>query len=193
MVIIEQCEIDPKGTYLIIEAVVENLDYYENVYIKDIIIDTDKTYKDTGFNEEKCIYRNSKSIKPIEEKSKRVKLCLTAKELNLDSLNDNIFFVYIETEGTPYPEPPCCKDHRISMGVAVNLRPIYNMAMGYIKELSSTCTVPRGFIDMILRLKALDLSLKTGNYYMAFNQWDKLFKNKINVPLNKGCGCNGLN
>ena len=78
-------------------------------------------------------------------------------------------------------------------GIAVNLRPIYNMAMGYIKELDSNCSIPKGFIDMILRIKAFKLALKTGNYTVAFKWWDKLFKNKRSISINKRCGCNGIN
>ena len=125
--------------------------------------------------------------------TKRMYLCLSTKDLNISSYNNGIFFVYIVATGIPSPCTPCGMDNTFTMGVAVNLRPIYNMAMGFIKELNSSCTIPRGFIDMILKLKAFELSMKTGNYPTAFKYWDKLFKNKVNVSSNKGCGCNGIN
>lgn len=46
---------------------------------------------------------------------------------------------------------------------------------------------------MILRMKAFDLAIKTGNFQAAFQQWKKLFKDKISFSPNKGCGCHGFN
>lgn len=217
MIALEQCRIDDEGKHLIIEASVENLDYYDNVYIDSVIIDTDKTYSANGpstkpvfsktFDKEdarvitKCGCVSSVSDKDNSCESvyipelgkKRIRLTLSGKDLKDTNLNDNIFFVYIVATGTPSPDTPCSMDNMYTMGVAVNMRPIYNMVMNYIKELDITCATPMGFIDMILRLKAFELSLKTGNYPVAFRHWNKLFKNKVNISPNKGCGCNGNN
>lgn len=218
MIVLEQCRIDQEGKHLIIEAAVENLSYYKGVYIDSVVIDTKETYTPNGpsnspvFSQtfESDYYKvdvreDCNSVKVDEgckcgdiytsQKAgvKRIRLCLTSKDLKGTSLNDNILFVYVIATGTPAPSTPCGMDNTYVMGVAVNLRPIYNMAMKYIKELDSTCSIPRGFIDMILRLKAFDLSLRTGNYPIAFKQWDNLFKNKISVSPNRGCGCNGIN
>lgn len=217
MIVLEQCRIDPSGKKLIIEAEVEDLKYYKDVYIDSVVIDTDKTYSPNGpsntpvFSQtfipehmkvdtrEDC--NGTKVNKNCEcgdvytsQKAgiKRIRLCLTTNDLKMSSLDDNIFFVYIIATGIPAPCTPCGMDNQYIMGIAVNLRPIYNMAMRYIKELDSTCVIPKGFIDMILRLKAFELSLKTGNYPIAFKQWYNLFKNKISVSPSKGCGCNGI-
>ena len=217
MVVLEQCRIDPEKRLLIIEAVIENLNYYKDVNIAAVIIDTQETFVDSGPSN-RAIYHMSyeeedysvgtlddcTSVKTDEEckcnnivtsqrhGNKRVRLCLSEKDLGV-SLENNIFFVYIVTNGIPAPCTPCGMDNLYTMGIAVNLRPIYNMAMKYIKELDSNCSIPRGFIDMILRIKAFDLSLRTGNYPIAFKQWDKLIKNKVSVSPNRGCGCNGIN
>lgn len=218
MIVLEQCRIDPEGKSLIIEASIENLSYYKDVYIESVIIDTNDTYSPNGPSEnfvyhqdyeitalktgvkEKCSSIkvdedcNCADVCTLEKRgTKRIHLCLSAKDLKLSNLNDNIFFVYIVANGIPAITTPCGMDNSFVMGIAVNLRPIYNMAMQYIKELESTCSIPKRFIDMILRIKAFDLSLRTGNYSVAFKQWDKLFKNKISVSPNKGCGCNGIN
>lgn len=203
MVIFNECRIDDEGKRLIIEASVENLSYYKNVYIDSIVIDTDKTYSPNGPSDNpvfsKAFKKDDLEIEEYDNGTtqktgvKKVRLCLNSKDLKVDSLDNNIFFVYILTTGIPLPDTPCGMDNCSTMGIALNLRPIYNMAMKYIKELDSTCTIPKGFIDMILRLKAFDLSLRTGNYSIAFKQWDKLFKNKISVSPNTGCGCNGIN
>lgn len=218
MITLNECRIDPEGKNLIVEATVENLIYYRNVYIESIKVDTDSTYSPNGpsdnpvFSKEfeadyykvdtrydcnsvtvdsscKCgnVYTSQKAG------VKHIRLSISAKDMKLPNLDNNIFFIYVTATGIPAADTPCGMDSEFVMGVAMNLRPIYNMAMGYIKELDSDCTIPKGFIDMILRLKAFDLSLRTGNYPMAFKQWNWLFKNKVSVSPKRGCGCNGIN
>lgn len=183
MIVFEQCKINPEGNKLIIEAVVENYRYFDDVYISSITVDNNNNYSAAG----------PVNNPVFEGKEKRVRLCLSAKDLNLSTLDDNIFIVYARATGIPSPDTPCGMDNEFTMAIALNLRPIYNMAMGYIKELDSSCNIPKGFIDAILRIKALKLALKTGNYPVAFKYWDKLFKNKISVIPTKHCGCNGIN
>lgn len=184
MIVFEQCRIDDAGKKLIIEAAVENLKYYDDVYISDIIITTEE-----GYTTQTDILLNKPDI---PEDCKRLRLCLNSDDLNKTSLNDHIFFIYIITKGYPAPDTPCGMDNHTAMTIAVNMRPIYNKAMGYIRELKSTCDIPRGFIDMILRLKAFNLSLRTGNYPVAIEQWKTFFKDKINVSSSKGCGCHAI-
>lgn len=190
MIVLNECRITPEGKCLIIEATVSNLKYFDDVYIDSVIVDTNDTYSESGPSD------NPKYTHTFEgEKIKHVRFSISAKDMNLSTLDDHIFFVYINVtkDSIPSPDTPCGMDNMYTMGVAVNMRPLYNMSMGYIRELESTCSVPKGFIDMVLRLKALDLSLKTGNFPMAFKQWDSLFKNKVSVSPKRGCGCNGFN
>jgi hypothetical protein len=184
MIVFNECRIDSEGKYLIVEASVENLDYFKDVFIESIIVDTQDTYSESGPSESN-VYSEE-----FKDSPKNIRVRISLKELKVDSLNDNIFFVYIGAGGVPASGTPCGMDDTYTMCIAVNLRPIYNMAMSYIKELEKTCETPKGFIDMILRLKAFELSLKTGNFTTAFKQWDKL-KNKSIVPSHKGCGCHG--
>lgn len=216
MIVLTECRIDQEGKHLIVEASVNNLSFYKNVYIDSIIIDTNETFSANGpssnpiftqqFSNEpyKADVREDCNAVAVDEECKcgdvytsqkalvkNVRLALTTKDLGLENLDDNIFFVYIVASGVPAPCTPCGLDNQYVMGVAYNLRPIYNMAMSYVKELNDECSTPKGFIDMILRIKAMELSLRTGNYTMAFKYWDKLFKNKVSMTPSRGCGCNG--
>lgn len=217
MIVLNECRIDQEGKNLVIEASVDNLSYYKNVYIESVIVDTDKTYSPNGPSYNPVFIKEYESdhykvdvredcnaIKVIEQCPcgdiytankagvKHIKLYIKAKDMaGVANLDDNIFFVYVKATGVPAPGTPCNMDNKFTMGVAVNLRPIYNMAMGFIKELDIDCTPPKGFIDMILRLKAFNLALRTGNYPTAFKYWNKLFKNKKSVSTKRRCGCNG--
>lgn len=210
MVIFNECRIDKEGKNLIVDVSVDSLSYYKNIHLESITIDTDETFIENGpssnpiysqdFAESDAVEQNYNGIvengvfiidAQEETGLKNVRMKLSYKELGLDNLSDNILFVYIGVGGIPEPDTPCGMDNKYSVAVAVNLRPIYNMAMGYIKELGNTCTVPKGFIDMILRMNAFKLSIKTGNFLTAIKQWNKLLKNKRIVSPTK-CGCNGI-
>jgi hypothetical protein len=216
MIVFNECRIDSEGKYLIVEASVENLDYFKNVFIKSIVIDTQSTFSSNGpsqnavytkkldntANKETLsetdksqVYSEGDEILEVycdeQDIIKNIRLRIPLKDINVDSLNDNIFFVYVGADGAVDGFVPCGMDDEYTMGIAINMRPIYNKVMGYIRELENTCETPRGFIDMILRLKAFELAIKTGNYPTAFKQWDAL-KNKSIVPTKRGCGCHGV-
>lgn len=217
MIVINECRIDAEGKCLIIEAQVDSMNYYDRVYIDSVIIDNNETYVASGPSSNPIYQKTFDPIAPViltddtnchyittEDSDckcgniytdalfhkRHIRIAIPEKELKGSSLNDNIFFVYLVAAGYPEPDCPCGMDNMYTMAVAVNMRPIYNMAMGYIKELNSYCQVPKGFIDMILRIKAFELSMKTGHYPIAFEQWKALFKNKKKVSsLKKHCGC----
>jgi hypothetical protein len=121
---------------------------------------------------------------------KYIRLRLPVSALKINNINDNIFFIYIGAGGTPDGYTPCGMDNQFTLGVTVNLKPIYNKVMSYFKEFNSSCSTPKGFIDMILKLKAFEVSLKTGNYTEAIKQWSSL-KNQSVVSSSKSCGCHG--
>nr|DAI45531.1 MAG TPA: hypothetical protein [Bacteriophage sp.] len=64
--------------------------------------------------------------------------------------------------------------------------------LGYLKELGNSCVIPKGFIDFILRLKALDMAIETCNYTEAIKYWKMLNRTQIRITSNN-CGCRGLN
>lgn len=217
MIILNECRINAEGRHLIIEATVENLDYFQNVFIDSVIIDTDETYRESGpsntpiysikyekeyvdvgvSNSDNQLVTNSNckcSNVFLKNKMgyKHIRLVLDMNDLKGMSLNDHIFFIYIIATGIPSPTTPCGLDNKTTMGIAYNMRPIYNMAMSYVRELNNECEIPKSMLDLTLRLKALEFAFKTGNIVEAINLWEKLFKKKRFTPLSKpGCNCDG--
>lgn len=220
MVIINELRITPDGKNLIVEATVENLEYYKQVYIDSVVIDTQDTYSANGPSNNPvysvefedthdnistrndcseiittedsdckcgCVYASQKHGK------KNIRFVLSAKDIGgRVTLDNDIFFVYIIATGVPCITTPCGMDNCTVMGIAYNLRPLYNLGMGYIRELSDNCSMPKNFIDYILRFKAFELSLRTGNYTLAIDYWKRFFKKKTSsISKPKGCGCYG--
>lgn len=199
MVVIRELRILPDKKSLVIDASVDTLSFYDNVGIAEIKIDDKNTFTEAGYSSEaKTITLDDNTYSSSEvqydgDKAKRVRFILDQNDLEMDVMN-NIFFVYIVTEGTPSPEASyyCGADNKVTMGVAYNIRPFYNTGMRYIRELGNNCEVPRGFIDFILRFKAFQLAMKTGHYRVALDYWNTLLSIKnLTVPKPGGCGCHG--
>lgn len=216
MVEFNELRISPDGGKLIIDASIINLEYYKDVYIDAVIIDTQDTYMPNGPSSKPIFYYElpntvstvyslpeHNGCNPIRvddnkelcftsnnnEGEKRVRLELDESLLGI-KLCDNLFFVYIIVKGTPSIDTPCGLDNSNIMGVVFNLYPIYAKIMGYIRELDHNCVIPKNFIDMLLKFKALEISIKTGHYTQAIKYWNKFFKDKCkSTPIN--CGCHG--
>ena len=217
MLIFNELRITPDQKYLIIDVSVDNQKYYENIQIDSIIIDTQDTYIDSGpsnnpiftynLTEENSnitqVYTDNYTpvldedtsycyVESEEKQNKSIRLILNYQDLNV-SLQDNMFFVYAIATGTPSADTPCGMDNSIVKGTIINLYPIYCKTIQYLKELDDSCVVPKNFIDMIIKLKALELSIKTGNSFQAIEYWNKYFKTLINnnsIFKSKYCGCN---
>lgn len=189
-------KITQDGKSLIINASVKDLDYYKDILIGSIIIDNQDTYSTNGPSSNPIYKRSFSSTDLVTGKEiggfKKINLTISAKELqdNNGDLNDDILYIYLVAVGTPSTDTPCGMDNINTLGVALNLRPIYNSGMSYIKQVEKSCEIPKEFINFILEYKALDLALKTENYLQANKYWNKFFKNNKVVPLNTtSCGC----
>ena len=120
-----------------------------------------------------------------------IHLELTKVDLNISTLEKNMFFIYVIAEGTPAPDTPCGLDVNIVSKVLVNTYPIYRDIMKYIKELGDTCRTPYNLIDKLLQLKMLDICVQVGNNIEAIRIWKTYFMNIIDNNINTNCNCNG--
>lgn len=211
MIQFNELRITPDNQELIIDVSVKDLDIYSNVFLDSIIIDNQDTFVENGpssnpiythtiEDEADSIYSipENNGCNPILEEStegqcfttetngsvKHYRLVLSGKDI---SLSNGLFFVYVTAKGVPDPSTPCNMDNAATMGVVCNLHDIFQSFMPYIREVESDCKIPKGFINHILRFKALELSLAVGNYTLAIKYWNKFFKNRI---INKPSICN---
>lgn len=213
MVDFNELRITPDSTHLIIDVSINNASYYDNMFIKNIVIDTQDEYLSTGPSSNpiyvyETSYNHSKTYStpetnsacPIEtddsyvftenlEDKRHVRLILTEADLS-KSLSDNMFFVYIIVDGQPTADTPCGLNKSIYMKSVLNVFPLYQKSMYYLQEVGKECTIPRAFINMILQLKAVQIGIKTGNYVEAFNQYKSFLKTNNISPTIK-CNCYG--
>ena len=190
MVHFNELRITSDGQHLIIDVSVLSESYYKNVYIDSIVIDNQDTYVGSGPSSNPVYsYYVPNGVSQLTKKTysqKHVRLVLTPNDLPLNSL----LFVYVRAKGTPAPDTPCGLDNITTLGTVTNMYPFYQQAMNYIGELASNCSIPQNFTDYILKLKGLELAIRTGNYPDAIKYFNKFFKNKSDVVIRKGgCGC----
>lgn len=116
-------------------------------------------------------------------------------ELPLNILNiqpNDMLFVYVIATGVPASNTPCGLDNNKIIGTVVNLKNIYTKAISYLREIEciDNCQIPKNLINFILEFKALELSIKTGNYLQAIKYWKKFF---TKVKVTSKCSCYGIN
>lgn len=220
MIKFNELRITPNNEALIIDVSIEDADYFENVVVDSIIIDTQDTYVQNGPSHNAVftyivaeedydsIYSlpENYSCSPVQEEQskdycftiddyskKNVRLTLKSEDLGV-SIAGNIFFIYAIASGEPAEDAPCDMKNPQILGVAINAYPIYKQSIAYLREIGEYCDVPKHFVDYIFKMKALDLAIKTGNYLEVIRYWNKFFKSiKYNVESSTTCGCYGGN
>lgn len=190
MVHFNELRITSDGQHLIIDVSVLSESYYKNVYIDSIVIDNQDTYVGSGPSSNPVYqYSVSDTMSKLTKKYvsyKNVRLDLTPTDLPLNGL----LFVYVRTKGTPAADTPCGLDNMTTLGTVTNMYPFYQQAMNYIGELANNCSVPQNFTDYILKMKGLELAVRTGNYTDAIKFYNKFFNGKENTVVRKGgCSC----
>lgn len=175
-----------KGHLIITAEVRKTKDYYNDVYIKQIKIDTQDTFSSSGPSSN-LVYESE----VFEDNPRFITLDLSASDFNTElDMDKTMFFVYAVSGGYPAPNTPCGFDDEVSVGVTYSLCPIYNETMQYVKEVEKRCDIPKAFIDMILQLKAIEYSINSGHFTQAIKYYNKFYKN-FSVGVTDSCGCYG--
>lgn len=183
MIQFNQLLVHPDNSGIYIDCQVLDQPYFTNVYIDKVIVHTQDTYS-PNFSNLTPVF-----IQTITGNNKSLKLTIDKSQIMIKSMEDKIFFVIIETKGTPASNTPCGLDNKSTIGVTYNDKSIYNQALSYINQAYNECSIPRDFIDFILRYKALQVCIKAQDYSQTIKYWKK-FIGSPNVVIPK-CNCNG--
>lgn len=214
MIVFKDVKTCNKGCQLIVDVATDTS--YTGIYIDKIIIDNQDTFNVNGpssnpiyeydVTNEVRVYTSENTTDPVQTEGgdtvlidagnskTQFKLTVNVNEIALKhgikSFDEHMLFIYVRIGGTPTPIPECGQDKEYSLNVLYDKQRLYNLTMYYIKELNRTCQVPKGFIDILLRLKAITIAIKTGHYIEAIKFWNLFFLKK-REPSNINCGCNG--
>lgn len=188
MVQFNELRITPDNKELIIDVSVKDLDIYTNVYLDYIMIDNQDTFIEDGPSDTPIYTYTVKDAAYSTSPNGSIKQCrltLTNGDVNLSS---DLLFIYVVVKGVPDPSTPCNMDNATTMGVVYNLHNIFQSFMPYIREVENDCNLPKGFVNYILRFKALELAFATGNYTLAIKYWNRFFKDKL-ITQPSTCNC----
>lgn len=204
MIIFNQLRISDDGKRMYINAHVNKADYFNDIYIDSIVIQTaDKVSEtDPGLPTSDYVY-----IKKAEENAKELNLVLEASDLsrswesdpkaiafNRGDMSKTLFFVYIKCKGTPGSCTPCRLDEETTLGVVFDENVLHQKVMDYTKELVADCSVPSAFIDFILLWNAFKSAIETEHYIPAIKFFNMMFEEvgkSCQSRTIKTCGCNG--
>lgn len=204
MIIFDQLRISDDGKRMYINAHVNKADYFKDIYIDSIVIQTaDKVSEtDPGLPTSDYVY-----IKKAEENAKELNLVLEASDLSRSwesdpnaiafgrgDMSKTLFFVYIKCKGTPGSCTPCRLDEETTLGVVFDENVLHQKVMDYTKELVADCSVPSAFIDFILLWNAFKSAIETEHYIPAIKFYNMLFDEvgkSCQSRTIKTCECNG--
>lgn len=204
MIIFDQLRISDDGKRMYINAHVNKADYFNDIYIDSIVIQTaDKVSEtDPGLPTSDYVY-----IKKAEENAKELNLVLEASDLSRSwesdpkaiafgrgDMSNTLFFVYIKCKGTPSSCTPCRLDEETTLGVVFDENVLHQKVMDYTKELVADCSVPSAFIDFILLWNAFKSAIETEHYIPAIKFYNMLFDEvgkSCQSRTIKTCECNG--
>ena len=110
------------------------------------------------------------------------------KYIDIDSISNNLIFVYAIASGEPTEDTPCGAKEQLLVGLVYNKALLYNSSIKAISTISD-CIPNKKLIDQILKVKMFDLSVVVGDYKTAINYWNSIFKKQMAIKVN--CGCYG--
>lgn len=222
MIKINELLVHPTINKLIVDVEIDSLSYYTGMFIKDIKIDTSKTFKSTGASDKAYTYNatelpsldmidlnidaafegNLPYAEDIETEfkngRKRVRLILDTKALNINNMNE-LFFIYVTTDGVIDPSTPCYLDNRCYTLVTYNELHVKDNFMYFVSNLANLhdlcgkcsnvySSLNQEFMGAILNYNAFKMSIDTGRFVYAVKLWNKLFVNSHSSKSCNTCG-----
>lgn len=193
MVSINEFVIARDAKYLYLKASIDDMEYFENVFIDYLEFTLHKVVN--GTIETSTIELNPDGTlhtEPLETEVKNVDLTLTPQDLGLSDFQTPVIEVKVYTKGYPSADTPCGMDEEYVVGITYNESVLYDKGLSFIHQVGQDCNIPDDFINWILSSSAFDLALKSGNMNDTLSWWLRLTSNRSNgYSRNSNCGCHG--
>ena len=194
-VIFDQLRISDDGKKMYINLHVNKAEYFDDIYLDSITIMTADKVSETNPNMPTSDYIYNKVF---EGNQKEADLVLLPSDFNehfaKSDFSSDLFFVFVKIKGTPSECTPCRLDEEITLGVTFDDNMLYQKVMQFTRDLADSCTISKGFIDMILLWNGFKAAVNTEHYLPAIDFWKKMFygHHGINgLSSSKPCGCHG--
>lgn len=151
--------------------------FFENCYIKRVVVNDIETFHTTGANIEKYVYDSGELSEDNKVFRKFIPKGLFAKPVK--NISNNIYFIYVQIKGIPSIDTPCGHDVEWYSIAIIDYKYIYDRSLSYIRELMHCkCSRPEHFVDFILKFKALEMCLISKEWERAIEFFNKYFIDK---------------
>lgn len=194
MITINECVIARDAKYLYLKAAVDDMSYFNDVYV-DYLEFTIYKVADKTIEPVKIELNpdGTPHSQPYTENVKKVNLSLEPQDLGITEFRTPVIIVKVYTKGYPSPDTPCGMDEEFAIGIAYNESVLYDKGLGFLRQVGVDCEIPQDFIDWILQSSAFELALKSGNIDEALQWWLRLISNRGTGHSSKSsnCGCHG--
>ena len=194
-----ELRITPDGKKLIVDVQVQEMSYYDNIYIETLALSAyskPEDYDPTKLRGGTTLYlwRDfDAQVGPEEEYMeigeqgqhyRHLRKCI-----DIDSISDNLFFITATNNDDFAEDTPCsCKETSI-LGIVYNKQLLYRNSINALKTMNN-CTPSKELIDYILNVKVFEMAINVGDYRTAITYWNNTFKKNIH-SVTSNCGCYG--
>lgn len=170
-----------------IAATINNPTYTSDVYISKLII----TNKE-GYTYESVPTKDDKNVIYYKENlhTKQINYSISLNELLIQSLHNELLYVYVVAEGIPSSDIPCGEDSPVIVGCIFNWYYLYKNIIKLFTSFNNSCKVNDELLDAILSLKLLQYAIEVGDFNQVKLLVEKLSKSNNSFIIKK-CGCNG--
>lgn len=202
MVEFKELYINPDEGYLVVEANVKDLCYYDNVYLDELIIDTQDTYTPSGPSSSHTfrvklddyssipntdnLCSTFNGLLPKEEEvlygRKSFRYKLNIKDIKADN---KLVFVYVKVKGIPSSDTPCGMDNIYTLGVTYDTKALYNKIIPLFKNREDN---KQALLDSLINLKAFNMYFDLGEFNKVIDVW-KSFSPESNANITSKCNC----
>lgn len=194
-VIFDQLRISDDGKKMYINLHVNKAEYFDDIYLDSITIMTADKVSETNPNMPTSDYIYNKVF---EDNQKEADLVLLPSDFNehftKSDFTSDLFFVFVKIKGVPSECTPCRLDEEVTLGVTFDDNMLYQKVIQFTKDLADSCTISKGFIDMILLWNGFKAAVNTEHYLSAIDFWKKMFYGHQGInglSSSKPCGCHG--
>lgn len=187
---------------LILQASVPDKEYFANVSLTGVYIDTHNSYSSSGPSSNP-VYKyeiknniddsgvsNIHNTDKSNNKIKHINLVIPSTDILCD-IKGTIFFVWVTATGLVAFNTPCGQDVPQKVQWVINSSQVYEKVIPLLKAINCDCSDNKDFSDIFLRYKAFQYSMNLGDYVEGINIWNKFFSRDKVTTIKKGCGCHG--
>jgi len=184
-----------------IKISVEDNDYYNNTFLRRIVITTTDslgdgktmpTYShDSGADNSDIIVDTESSSYVLGKKTAEITNSSMYIRQSPTLFKDKALVVWVLCDykvGSAIP--PCGGDEELNVAILYDKCPIINEIVKTSKFVDKPCEIPKSFIDALLRYEAFKYAILAKDWTRVTKYWNK-FYSKIGKKITTNCGCHG--